>query len=83
MFFEILNNLIAIQTTQLIIKTKTKHAVPILLLHTRPYCYHYSFYSWTMALWNAMPRTLIESESLDVFFKVELAKQKIQVPSNY
>ena len=46
-----------------------------------PSNYQYSFYSWTIPLWNATPTTLVEAESPDVF-KVELAKQQIPVLTN-
>ena len=85
MLYKTLNNLTAIQITQLIITTNTarkKHALTILQLHARPSYYHYNFYHWAILLWNAMPNILIEAESLHVF-KVELAMQKIPVLSNY
>ena len=78
------NNLIAIQTTQLIKTNATSeiHALTILQLQARPSNYHYSFYLWAIPLWNSVPSTLVEAECLDVF-KVELAKQKIPVLRNY
>ena len=47
----------------------------ILQLQASPSYYNYSFYPMTILLWNAMPSTLMEAESLGVF-RVELAKQK-------
>ena len=64
MFYKILNNCIAIQSTS-----------------ARPFYYRYSFYCWTIPLWNAMLSTLVEEESLDDF-KVELANQQILVHIN-
>ena len=85
MLYKILNNIIAIQKTQLIIKTNTtrkKHALTILQLQARPSYYHYSLYPWTIPLWNAMPSTRVEADALDVI-KMELAKRKIPVLINY
>ena len=81
MFYQILNNLIAIQTMQLIIKTNVTRKqldITILQLQTRPSYYHYSLYPWTITLWNIMPNTLFEAECIDVF-NMELAMQKIPV----
>ena len=85
MFSKIQNNLITIQTSQLIIKTnaiRKIHARTILWLQARPFLYHYSYYHWIIPLLNAMPSTIVEAKSLDVF-KVELGRQKIPVISNY
>ena len=80
MFYKILDNLTAIQTTQLIIKTnatrKKKHDQTILQLQARPSYYHYSFYRCTIPLSNAMSSTIVEAEVVDAY-RVELAKQKI------
>ena len=53
MFYKILNNLVAIKTTQLLITTnatRKNHALTILQLQARPSYYHYSIYPWTIPL---------------------------------
>ena len=53
MFYKIINNLITIQTSQLMIKTnatRKKNALTILQLQARSSYYHYSFYPWAIPL---------------------------------
>ena len=52
-----------------IIKTNatTKYALAIFQLPHKALLYYHSFYPWTILLWNGMPNTLVEAESLDVF----------------
>jgi len=40
--------------------------------------YHYSFFPWTIPLWNLLPCSIMETSSLDSF-KAQLAQ--LQLPS--
>ena len=82
MFYKIFNNVIAIQTTQLINATRNKHALIIHQFYERPSYRHYSFYLWIIQLCNAMSSILVEAKALKAF-KVKLAKQNILAISNY
>lgn len=81
MLYKIRNHLVAITTDQLIpstSSTRRKHPFTYQQLHARPSYYHYSFYPWTIPLWNAMPSSLVEAETLEAF-RLELAK--VQLPA--
>ena len=81
MLYKIVNHLVAITSTQLIPRstiTRQNHPFTFLQLHAKQSYYHYSFYPWTIPLWNALPCSIMETSSLDAF-KAQLAQ--LQLPS--
>ena len=81
MLYKIVHQLVAISTAQLTPRStiaRQNHPYTFLQLHAKQSYYHYSFYPWTIPLWNALPRSIMETSSLNAF-KAQLAQ--LQIPS--
>ncbi len=75
MLYKIVHQLVAITSTQLTPRptvTRQNHPFTFHQLHAKQSYYHYSFYPWTIPIWNALPCSIMETSGLDGF-KAQLA----------
>ena len=81
MLYKVVHHMVAISNSQLTPRTtvaRQSHPYTFLQLHAKQSYYHYSFFPWTIPLWNLLPCSIMETSSLDSF-KAQLAQ--LQLPS--
>jgi hypothetical protein len=63
-------------------RTRRSHSMKFLQPHAPKDYYKYTFFVWTVPLWNAMPAAVIETPNIEAF-KLQLAQASLPILSRY